>query len=64
MGRPQLGRSGSRDRDLGGRLPRRSVDSMADMERRNMQERMYALDLDRVLSGALLWTPRHKHENH
>ena len=52
MGRPQLGRSGSRDRDLGGRAARRSADSGADMERRSAQERMFALDLEKVLSGA------------
>ncbi len=51
MGRPQLGRSGSRDRDLGGRAARRSADSTADMERRSAQERMFALDLEKVLSG-------------
>ncbi len=51
MGRPQLGRSGSRDRDLGGRAARRSADSVADVERRSAQERMFALDLDKVLKG-------------
>ena len=51
MGRLQLGRSGSRDRDLGGRAARRSADSVADMERRSAQERMFALDLDKVLKG-------------
>ncbi len=54
MGRPQLGRSGSRDRDLGGRAARRSADSVADMERRSAQERMFALDLDKVLKGDAL----------
>ena len=52
MARPQLGRSGSRDRDLGGRLMRGSTDGVADVERRNVQDRMFALNLDRVASGA------------
>ena len=57
MARPQMGRSGSRERDLGGRLPRRSTDGMVDLERRTVQDRMFALDLDRVLSGAPLAPP-------
>ena len=36
----------------GGRLSRRAADPVVEAERKAQQEKMYALDLDKVLSGA------------
>ena len=53
-----LGRSGKRD-DLppGGRLSRRAADPVAEAERKAQQEKLYFLDIERILGGVLayLW---------
>ena len=47
-----LGRSGKRD-DLppGGRLSRRAADPVAEAERKAQQEKLYFLDIERILGG-------------
>lgn len=38
----------------GGRLSRRNLDPVAEAERKAQQEKLYALDLDKIMAGALL----------
>lgn len=44
-------REQARDHRSGGRLSRRNVDPVLEAERRAQQQRLYALDMDRVRSG-------------
>lgn len=46
------GRGGGRDEQSGGRLSRRVSDPAAEAERRAAQEKMYSLDMDKVMRGA------------
>lgn len=49
------GRGVKRGDDIssGGRLSRRNADPIAEAERKAQQEKLYSLDLDRVLAGQL-----------
>lgn len=40
------------DMSSGGRLSRRNADPIAEAERKAQQEKLYSLDLERVLAGA------------
>ena len=53
IGKILSGRGVKRGDDLssGGRLSRRNADPVAEAERKAQQEKLYALDLDRVLAG-------------
>ena len=46
------GRGGGRDELSGGRLSRRVSDPAAEADRRAAQERMYSLDMEKVMRGA------------
>ena len=53
IGKILSGRGVKRGDDIssGGRLSRRSADPVAEAERKAQQEKLYSLDLDRVLAG-------------
>ena len=53
IGKILSGRGVKRGDDItsGGRLSRRNADPIAEAERKAQQEKLYSLDLDRVLAG-------------
>ena len=53
MVKPMNGRGMKRGDDIssGGRLSRRNADPIAEAERKAQQEKLYSLDLERVLAG-------------
>ena len=63
IGKILSGRGVKRGDDIssGGRLSRRNADPIAEAERKAQQEKLYSLDLDRVLAGrfAPFQTPCH-----
>ena len=56
LGKMLGGRGMKRGDDMssGGRLSRRNADPIAEAERKAQQEKLYSLDLERVLAGAHL----------
>jgi len=57
IGKILSGRGVKRGDDIssGGRLSRRNADPIAEAERKAQQEKLYSLDLDRVLAGQCLY---------
>jgi hypothetical protein len=51
MGRMQTARRNQSDPGLGGRLARRQMHPIAEAERKAQQDRMYGLDMGKILSG-------------
>lgn len=58
IGKILSGRGVKRGDDIssGGRLSRRNADPIAEAERKAQQEKLYSLDLDRVLAGRFAHT--------
>lgn len=50
-------RKGSREDLQSGRLSRRATDPAAEAERKAAQEKMFSLDMDKVMKGSFLWPP-------
>lgn len=49
-----MARKGSREDLQSGRLSRRATDPAAEAERKAAQEKMFSLDMDKVMKGTLL----------
>lgn len=52
-----MARKGSREDLQSGRLSRRATDPAAEAERKAAQEKMFSLDMDKVMKGVWLQTP-------